>query len=59
MLDNLKNRLKEIEHAVEQSATHHHALLGRLAEVKFLIEEAEKVDAVEVNDNTQGDESCD
>lgn len=42
MKEELQKRLSEIKAAIEQSASNHHALLGRYAEVQHLIEECDK-----------------
>ena len=46
--DMLVKRIAEIQAAVEQSVTNHHGLLGRLGEAKFMLEQLEKCEAVEV-----------
>lgn len=51
MKEELEKRLNEIKAAIDQSASNHHALLGRYAEVQHLIEECDKP--------KEGEEKCD
>lgn len=41
--EQLEARIKEIATAIEQSAQNHNALLGRLSEAQFMLEEMNKV----------------
>lgn len=47
--EQLEARIKEITNAIEQSAQNHNALLGRLSEAQFMLEEMSKV-AGEIED---------
>lgn len=47
--EQLEARIKEITNAIEQSAQNHNALLGRLSEAQFMLEEMNKV-AGEIED---------
>ena len=47
--EQLEARIKEITNAIEQSAQNHNALLGRVSEAQFMLEEMNKV-AGEIED---------
>lgn len=54
----LKNRVKQLEEAVQQSVTNHHLLSGQLQEAKVILEEflkEEEADAKEAANSASAD----